>query len=75
MFFLSFLTIQFVAREKSTEPASPESRLTQEFAIDPSIKGNCPACDAEIPMNSAECTVCKAVLNAPDGWRVKPKDP
>lgn len=53
----------------SNETASASDAPTAPSAMD---RGQCPNCDAVIPMNSSECPKCKAQFGPGSAWEVKP---
>ena len=59
--------------ERGAVTATPPSGTDKQTTTGPS--GLCPNCDAQIPLNAAECVRCKAQFGPGSVWQVKPLKP
>lgn len=55
-----------------TRKHEPKVAATAPVEVSTGPRGTCPNCDTINPMTASTCAGCKAALDAPGGWRLRP---
>lgn len=60
-------------KAQEVEVAALEAKMTEEERAEARLpKGQCPACDAVIPLSSEQCSACSALFTEDGSWKIKP---